>query len=298
MKKFLTVLLSVVFAVMLCVPMVACNKGGEQSERKRIIGIDSDKTYLKAKFYLKDKLDLNVKFLDFEILSYDKIETDELYGVSFDFATGDDRDKLSAVGYELRDTGNSFERDGYYKYYVIIEISMKWVVYEVQINSVKLNISGQEYVFSTDILFTMRNNRPVFIEPDFYGNTTGDPVKGPYCALIECDYELTLKSLDFQSEGFEILSYYVEAYNADLKANEKVTEELPVKLEANRQYRVYVEARPPQDCLYYNCELEAVVQLGDNLGELSGLELKYNNIEHGSDSIRFKGCALNALSED
>ena len=297
MKKFLTVLLSIVFAVMLCVPMVACNKGEGQAERKRIIGIDSDKTYLKANFYLRDKHDLNYKYLYFEVLSYDKIEADELQGVSFDITAEEGSRGLSVVSYEFRDTRNSFERDGYYKYFVYVEIAVRWVTCELKINAVKLNISGQEYVFTANILYMNYDNALAFIKPGTYGYTMGDPVKGPYSVLINSNYDITLKSLEFQTEGFEILSYYIEVYNPDLKADEKVAEEFPVKLEAKRQYRVYVEAIPPQDCLYYNYELKAVVQLGDNFGELSGIELQYTNIEGNVRCISFNGSALNALGE-
>ena len=295
MKKLLTVLLSIVFAVMLCMPLVACNNGEAQAERKRIIGIDSDKFYLKAKYYLKDQRDLNFKYLFFEILSYDKIESEELQGVSFDITTND-INGLFAASYELRDSHNSFERDGFYRYYVKIEMSMRWVTYEVQVNSITLNISDQEYIFSTDILLMNHDNQLAFIKPTTYGYTMGDPVKGPYSVLIRPKYDISLQSLNFQTDGFEILSYYIEAFNADTKEFEKIAEELPLKLEAERQYHIYVEAIPPQDCLYYFYEFEAVVELGENLGELSGIELKYTNIEQHSDGIEFNGSALNALN--
>lgn len=295
MKKLLVLFFCVVFAMILCVPLGACNIG--KGERKRIIGIDSDKTYLKAKFYLRDQRDLNFKNLDFEFFSYDKIEEDELQGVSFDITTID-KYELLAVDYKLKFTDNSFNKDGYYRYYVIIEMAMRWVTYEVHVNSITLNISGQEYVFSTDILFANNGNRPPIIKPKHYGYTMGDPVKGPYSNWIKSDYDATLKSLNFQTEGFEILSYYVETFNSDTREDEFVTAELPLKLEAGRQYRIYVEAIPPQDCLYYFYDFEAVVELGDSLGVLSGIEEKYTNIQDKTTNISFKGSALNALNED
>ena len=299
MKKFLVFLLSIVFAVTLCVPMLACNKD-DPAERKRIIGIDSDKTYLKAKFYLEHQRDLNYKSLYFEVLSYDKIGADELQGVSFDIDTGDDRDVLLATKYELKDTENNAERDGFYRYYVKIEMAMRWVVHEVQVNSITLNISGQEYVFSTDILFKIHNYRPVFIKPNLGGfciNELNVPDKGSYCVEVEVPYGMTLKSLNFQTEGYKITSYCVETYNSDLKKYEKVTDQVPFKLEAGERYCIYMEATPPDDCLYYSYDFEGVVEYGETLGELSGIEFKYTNIESGTDCIYFHGSALNALYE-
>ena len=289
MKKFLIVLLSVVFAVILCVPLVACNNEEEQTERKRIVGIDSEKTYLKAKYYLANNRDLNYKTLFFEIYSYDKIEDDELNGVYFEITT-DDKFELTAEDYELRYAG--FINNTYYRYTVSVGMLMLWVTYDLRINSVTLNFSGQNYKLNTDIYFFMHNYRPVFVEPNYYGRST-DSVNGMHCLHISTQYDMTLKSTQLQTEGFEILSYYVEVYNAETDNFEKVAEELPVKLEAKRIYNIYVEVIPPQDCLYYSLDFESVV-------EISGVEMVYNNIDGiiGDVYRVYFGSALNALNED
>ena len=69
-------------------------------KRKRIIGIDSDKTYLKSKIHLANSLDIIGKTLYLEFYSYDKIEQGELQGVSFDI-TSDSKYDLIAESYEL-----------------------------------------------------------------------------------------------------------------------------------------------------------------------------------------------------
>lgn len=298
-KRAFLLVAFLLFLICLCVPMIACTKEEEgQTERKRIIGIDLDKTYLKAKFYIKDQRDLNDKYIRFEILSYDEIKDDELWGVSFDITTEEDREELSAFDYNLdeyRLGGKDKFGNEYRRYRVEIELTMKWVSYDVHINSITLNISGQEYVFSTDILFQMQFDRPNYYKSVMFQYREGDPEKGSYCNWIYPQYDMTLKSLNFQTDGYKILSYCIETYNDDPKLNEKVANCLPFTFEGGKRYSIYFEATPPQDCLYYGDAVEGVIEFGEGVGKLSGIEVKYTNMEQQFDGIDFYGSALTAL---
>ena len=102
-----------------------------------------------------------------------------------------------------------------------------------------------------------------------------------------------MKSLLFHTEGFEILSYEIETYAApQTGTSEFITDKFPVTLEANKTYQINVEAIPPQDCLYYGFDFEAVV-------EINGVEMVYNNVDTiaGGD-FEFMGSALNSLNAD
>lgn len=290
MKKFLTFLFSVAVAVCLCVPFAACDKTDkQQTERKNIIGIDSDKVYLKSKIYRENGLDLIGKKFCFNICSYDKIEADELQGVEFD-VTASSKYNLTAESWELKDFGY-YEEEGYYDYYVIIYTYMRWASDDVHINSVTLKISGYDYTFKTDIDCVM-TYRFINVKPEHFGfNTLNAGRFEPYGLLINPRYDMTLKSIKFQTDGFEILSYEVESYIGPQEGEaEKITDTLPVKLESGKSYQINVEAIPPQDCLYYGYDLEAVV-------EIDGHEMVYNNLEYiGGGDIGFKGSALNALT--
>ena len=298
-KRAFLLVAFLLFLMCLCAPLVACKEEDKQAERKRIIGIDSDKTYLKAKFYIKDRRDLNDKYIRFEILSYDEIKGDELWGVSFDTTTEEDREELSAFDYKLdeyRLGGNDKFGNEYRRYRVEIELTMKWVSYDVHINSITLNISGQEYVFSSDILFQMQFNHPNYYKSVLFTYGEGKPQKGSYCDYwIKPQYDMTLKSLSFQTDGYEILSCCIETYNANPEENEKVADSLPFTFEGGKRYSIYIEATPPQDCLYYGDAVEGVIEFGEGVGKLSGIEVKYTNMEQQFDGIDFYGSALNAL---
>lgn len=287
MKKLLMFIISAVIAVCTCMPFAACgNNESPQSESKRIIGIDSKKTYLKGKFYLANNYDLISKKLVFEFYSYDKIEKEELQGVNFDVTTTD-KFELIANEYELRDIGST-ESDDFYHYYVYVVISMQRITYDMRINSIILNLSGRDYIFNTDIYFLMHNYRPVFVEPESYGfNTLNAGKHTPYGLRVETRYDMTLKSVKFQTDGFEILSFDIETYVApQTGTSEKIAEELPVVLKGKQGYQINIEAIPPQDCLYYGYELEVVV-------EISGVEMAYNNIDGVNGTYSFMGSALN-----
>lgn len=239
MKKLLKVLLLVILTVSICVPFVACGDNNEtQTERKRIIGIDSEKTYLKAKFYLADNYDLNYKELDFDFYSRDKIEASEFRGVEFGL-TEEFKSKMSASEYKMFGNGQ-LDDNGYYWYNVNVVINMIYVTHEVRVNSITLKISDQDDKFKTDIYFFMHNHRPVFIKPEtFHTNyNTADPQSGPYCVNLRTRYDMSFKSLKFQTEGFEILSYRVEAFDYETETRE-VIEGLPETLEAKKTYYIY-----------------------------------------------------------
>ena len=289
MKKVLIFLISIIFVVCFSVSLVACGDNGQtQGESKRIIGIDSEKIYIKANFHLKHQQDLIGKYILFEFFSYDKIDKDELQGVDFEITT-DSKYSLSADEYEFQDYG-LLENEGCYRYRVKIRTFMYWVT-DVRINAIILKISGCDYKFKTDISCIYDTYRPVFVKPKTFGfNTLNAGHKAPYGLLICTQYDMTLKSLKFQTEGFEIISCEVETYTApQTGTSELISEELPVKLEAEKSYQINIEAISPRDCLYYGYDIEIVL-------EINGVEMTYNNVDEISGDFFFMGSALNALN--
>lgn len=300
MKKILSIFIAAAIAVCMCIPLAACGDGGKTDDipTKRIAGIDSEKTYVKGKFYLENQFAFHEKSMYLEILSYDKIEKDELEAITFDIShhyeiptVGNEPQKiiteLRADNFELK-FGESKWPDGCYHYYVYMNLTADKMLDGFKINSINMTIAGREYKFSSEIIFQLRSN-PVYISPNTFGNTVGDPVKGADSILINTRYDMTLKSLNYQTEGYEIISYYAqkfEGYTSDGKPKDgkKISESLPIELKKDQTYQIFVEAVVPDDCLYYSNDLRAVM-------EIQGVEIVYSNIE--SDATwGFDGSAI------
>lgn len=289
MKKFLALLFSAILAVCICLPIAAC--GGGEEVTKRIIGIDSDKTYMKAVYHLAHRKDLVNKDIVFEFYSYDKVKESELQGAEIDATTDYKYENMSVASCKIREFEYNAEY-GCYRYYVTVTAFMSWLVQDVWVNSITLKIAGKDYKFSADIHFIMDTYRNVFVGPDAYGfNQYSSGRTEPFGLHIHTKYETTLKSLKFQTGGFEILSYFIEYYNISQDHTiVKVGDSLPITLEPGG-YQIFVEAIEPDDCLYYGYEIEAVVAVG-------GLEMKYNNVDGLDYGVQFKGSALNVLKSE
>lgn len=306
MKKILSIFVAAIMAVCMCSSLAAC--GDDKPEkpempRKRIAGIDSDKTYVKGKFYIEDQIALHEKTMYLEVLSYDKIEKEELENITFDisrlyndpiFGNGPQETvtELKANNFKLLD--GSKHSNGYYHYYVYMYLTADKVMDGFKIDSINMTISGKEYKFSSEILIQVYTNF-VYVYPNTFGNTVGDPVKGADSVLINTRYDMTLKSLKFQTEGYEIISYYAEKFEGYTsegkpKGGEKVSETLPIELKANQTYQIFVEAVAPDDCLYYGYDFEAVV-------EIQGVEMMYTNYAM-LDTYSFKGSAISIEVEE
>ncbi len=302
MKKIFSVFVVAIMAVCMCVPFAACGNDDKAEDKpiKRIAGLDSEKTYVKGKFYFEDQSILHEKVMSLEVLSRDKIEKEELENITFDIShhyeiptVGNQPQKyiteLSADNFELTYPKGNYI-DGYYHYYVSMLLTADRVSDGFKINSINMTIAGREYKFSSEIIFQLRSN-PVYISPNTFGNTVGDPVKGADSILINTRYDMTLKSLIYQTEGYEIISYYAqkfEGYTSDGKPKdgEKISETLPIELKAEQSYQIFVEAVVPDDCLYYSNNFEAIV-------EIQGVEIFYCNYS-GLDSYNFKGSAVSS----
>lgn len=299
MKKAVSILISIIMAVCMCAPLAACGNN-EEPPTKRIIGLDSEKTYVKGKFYLENQYAFHEKSMYLEVLSYDKIEKDELEAITFDIShhyeiptVGSEPQKiiteLRADNFELK-FGESKWADGCYHYYVYMNLTADKMLDGFKIDSINMTIAGRVYKFSSEIIFQLRSN-PVYISPNTFDNTVGDPVKGADSILINTRYDMTLKSLKYQTEGYEIISYYVqkfEGYTSDGKPKdgEKISESLPIELKKDQTYQIFVEAVVPDDCLYYSNRFEAIV-------EIQGVEIFYSDIESIGE-WNFKGSAISS----
>lgn len=302
MKKIFSVFVAAIMAVCMCIPLAACGEE-EKPEAipiKRIAGIDSEKTYVKGKFYLENQYEFHEKSMYLDVLSYDKIEKDELEAITFDISdhyeiptVGNEPQKfiteLRADNFELK-FGSSKWPDGCYHYYVYMNLTADKMLDGFKIDSINMTIAGRVYKFSSEIIFQLRSN-PVYISPNTFDNTVGDPVKGADSILINTRYDMTLKSLNYQTEGYEIISYYVqkfEGYTSDGKPKdgEKISESLPIELKKDQTYQIFVEAVVPDDCLYYSNRFEAIV-------EIQGVEIFYSDIESIGE-WNFKGSAISS----
>lgn len=302
MKKIFSVFVAAIMAVCMCIPLAACGEEEKPEEIpiKRIAGIDSEKTYVKGKFYLENQYEFHEKSMYLDVLSYDKIEKDELEAITFDISdhyeiptVGNEPQKfiteLRADNFELK-FGSSKWPDGCYHYYVYMNLTADKMLDGFKIDSINMTIAGRVYKFSSEIIFQLRSN-PVYISPNTFDNTVGDPVKGADSILINTRYDMTLKSLNYQTEGYEIISYYVqkfEGYTSDGKPKdgEKISESLPIELKKDQTYQIFVEAVVPDDCLYYSNRFEAIV-------EIQGVEIFYSDIESIGE-WNFKGSAISS----
>ncbi len=301
MKKIFSVFVAAIMAVCMCVPFAACGDDNNKTETptKRIIGLDSEKTYVKGKFYIEHQNAVDGKAMYLDVLSYDKIEKDEIEEITFDISyidippiLGDDEPQkviteLKCEKFELK-FGETINKDGYYSYLVVMYVTADKVSNGFVIDSINMTIAGREYKFSSEIVVqTFRNS--VYVTPEMYGKITCDPRKGNNALLIRVPYDMELKSLQFQTEGFEILSFHLEYFGGygdygTFIDGETVSENLPCTLKANKTYLVCIEAALPDDCLYYSNDLRAVM-------EIQGVEIVYSNIE--SDATwGFDGSAI------
>lgn len=153
-----------------------------------------------------------------------------------------------------------------------------------------MKIAGREYKFSSEIV-VLRFNNSVYVTPEIYSTTSCNPIKGNNALLINVPYEMELKNLQFQNEGFEILSYHIEYFagygeEGNFLDGETVSENLPCTLKANKTYLVCIEAVLPDDCLYYNNDMQAMLNI-------QGVEIVYSNIEENG-GWGFKGSAISS----
>ena len=279
MKKILSIFAAVIMAVCMCAPLAACGNNTE-SPIKRIIGLDSEKTYVKGRFCLENNYELNYREMSFQILSYDKITQDEINEITFETSTNGYSAELVTDNFELTESHYS-EEGGYFIYWLKLYITSHYISSDLYVHSINVKISGKDYKVSSDIHFEVHNLKVVYVAPMVFTETEGDPVKGAYSVIFKGKFGLTVKDIRFQTEGFEVISFYVEKYMKD----EKISENLPVSMNADETYQIYLEATPPDDCLYYSCSLELVVQIGE-------YEIVYTNSDATFNNYTFKGSAI------
>lgn len=304
MKKAVSFFITALLALCTVFPFASCGNNVEkETPEKRIIGLDSEKTYVKGKFYIEHQNAVNRKEMYLDVLSYDKIEKNELEAITFDISYID----IPTIGNESHETitelkcdefdlkyGEIMTNDGYYKYTVYMVMTAEKVVNGFKIDSINMTIAEKEYKFSSEIV-VQRFNNSVYVTPKIYATTSCNPVNGNNAMLIKVPYEMELKNLQFQTEGFEILSYHLEYFAGygeagDYIDGEKVSEKLPCTLKADTSYLVCVEAALPDDCLYYNNDMIATM-------EIQGVEIVYSNIEIVG-AWGFKGSAISIEVEE
>lgn len=288
MKKFFSVFIAAAIAVCMCIPLAACGDDNNKTETptKRIIGLDSEKTYAKGKYYFDTQSGFHEKDMYLPVSSYDKIEEKEIENIMFDISplhdiptVGGQRQlisvKLSAYEFGIKFDATP-DNNGIYDYLIYIMTDAREAGYGFRIKSINIIISGKEYKFTSDIEIVGRSNienvRPLIFSNAVYGGTTE---KGEYSVLLSTRYDMTLKSLKFQADGFNITSYYAEIFGGydefgNEQDGEKVADSLPFELKADTTYNIYVKTTSPNDCLYYNCDFEVVV-------EYQGIEMVYYN---------------------
>lgn len=294
MKK-ISCILAAIMTICLCIPLASCDNNDNKTETptKRIVGLDSEKTYAKGVIYLENQNSLNGVNVYLEILSYDKIENKELKDIKFELSRYGNESNIGnayivADKYELEYQNYNKEKECY-NYLLNLSMTAKYFFYELNIKTIILTISGREYNFSSDITFKKSPDNNVYVKPLTYGKIS-HPEKGEYGLAIKTRYDTVLNNLKFQTDGFEIVTYYIEKFNGYdsqgyLADGEKVGDKLPVTLKANVDYSVFVKAIPPKDCLYYTYNFEAII-------EVSGQIINYNNVAD-TDTVIFKGAAFN-----
>ncbi len=303
MKKAVSFFITALLTICVFALITACGNNDNKTETptKRIIGLDSEKTYVKGKFYIEHQNAVDGKAMYLDVLSYDKIEKDEIEEITFDISYidippihGDDEPQkviteLKCEKFELK-FGEIINKDGYYKYLVCMYLKADKIINGFKIDSINMKIAGREYKFSSEIV-VLRFNNSVYVTPEIYSTTSCNPIKGNNALLINVPYEMELKNLQFQNEGFEILSYHIEYFagygeEGNFLDGETVSEKLPCTLKANKTYLVCIEAAMPDDCLYYSNDLRAVM-------EIQGVEIVYSNIEENG-GWGFKGSAVSS----
>ena len=153
MKKIFSVFVAAIMAVCMCIPLAACGDDNKtEPTTKRIIGLDSEKTYVKGKFYIEHQNAVDGKAMYLDVLSYDKIEKDEIEEITFDISyidippiLGDDEPQkviteLKCEKFELK-FGEIINKDGYYKYLVGMYLKADKIINGFKIDSINMKIA-------------------------------------------------------------------------------------------------------------------------------------------------------------
>ena len=153
MKKAVNFFITALLAICMIFPLAACGEKekAEELPTKRIIGLDSEKTYAKGEFYIDNNNDVDWQDMYLYVLSYDRIEKDELEAITFHLSyldiypdVGDESPitELKCEEFELK-FGETINKDGYYTYMVVMCVTADKVSNGFVIDSINMTIAGR-----------------------------------------------------------------------------------------------------------------------------------------------------------
>ena len=236
MKRIILSIISILLTLACFTLLPACDNQCKQPEPKRIVGIDSEKTYIRTEFWARAEV-YDYKELDLPIISRDEIKPDEIDGVTLDYRA---TSKLDVSEYRLVDNG---KKEEYYYYTLYIFLSGSYI-YNCQIDSITVDINGEDYVFSADMTFGCANGYPdYFIHPAnalqmLTYRRNGNAAEIDFIVSINSMIEIT--DISFMTDGIEVTSLKISGENINL----------PYSLNG-KDMRVCVTYTEPDDCLYY-----------------------------------------------
>ncbi|MDE7182509.1 MAG: hypothetical protein K2O41_05745 [Clostridia bacterium] len=233
---FILILVSVALALML----PACKEKAEQPQPKRIVGIDSEKTYLRS-YYLARVEFYDEKALELPIISRDEIKEGEIEEVKLDYYANT---AIRVVRYELVDGG---AKGGYYYYKLYAYMTANYL-YSGKIEGVTVVINGEDYEFSTDILLGCANLYPAdFLFPSSCSSQQAvlpdDNGKKEIIYMVSISGEIEITDVSFQTSGLNVVSVSLYKTGEDSEIN------LPYTVDGN-DLRLRITYTEPDDCLY------------------------------------------------
>ncbi|MDE5721442.1 MAG: hypothetical protein K2I30_01695 [Clostridia bacterium] len=268
MKKFFTLVISILISVACIALLPACEEKAEQPQPKRIIGIDSEKTYLRS-YYLARVEFYDEKALELPIISRDEIKQDEIDAVKLDYYANT---TIRVVKYELVDGG---EKDGYYYYKLYAYMTANYL-YSGHIDGVTVVINGEDYNFSTDILLGCTNLFPAdFLFPSSCWSQQAvlhnDNGKKEILYMVSISGEIEITDISFQTSGLNVVSVKLDKYGENNEIN------LPYTVDGN-DLRLLISYTEPDDCLYCGSYINMTFRVdGKSMTYTSALDM-YNVI--------------------
>lgn len=278
MKKRIIAILVCICSVFALLGLCACTKEDAVEDDKGIVGISSEKTYIRGNFYVREPV-FRGKILELPIVSGNEITIDEIDDVTVHYKGADNT--LSVSGYRLSRLYNA----GEYNYYTLYIYMMASAVYSLYIYGITVTINGVDYVFSADVLVGCANLYPEnFTNPQIY---LASGANGEAQLWVTRMGSFTLNSIFFQSSwysdnGFEITDIKLET--GDGEYSDVV---LPQTYDGEN-LKFLLTYTEPTDCLYYGIELAMNITIGDT-------DFVVTNAVSLETNIRFTGSAFYGL---
>lgn len=237
-RTFGFVLSLIILTVSLAV-LSACDGG---AKKKRIIGLNSDKTYIKN-YYCWQSSSYYRMPMQLPIISLDPIKPEEIEKVELKHR---EIKRLVAVDYNLLEQTSN---DGNYCYLLYVYLSGEPVLNE-HITGISVTIGGKVYDFTADITLKWVYNdgvRDYFIQPTNLLQMVGynaNENKAQIQFMVSIEREIEITDIAFHTAGIDVTG--LEIYKNE--SWEKVA--LPYVTNAS-DLRMRVTYTEPDDCLYY-----------------------------------------------